>query len=85
VLGVACFWTAACVALKQAVEQSNAAEAERLQTRIAAVDREIVAKLGPAGIKVAMDRVGLIGGNPRPPLRPLTTEESERVAALVAA
>jgi len=85
VLGVACFWTAACVALAWAVEQGNAAEAERLQSRIATVDREIVAKLGPAGIKVAMDRVGLLGGPPRPPLRPLGAAERDRVAELVTA
>jgi 4-hydroxy-2-oxoglutarate aldolase len=85
ILGVACFWTAACIALARAVEQGNAAEAERLQSRIATVDREIVGKLGPAGIKAAMDGVGLIGGAPRAPLRPLDAAGRDRVAALVAA
>lgn len=85
ILGVACFWTAACVALKSAVERGDVAEAERLQIRIATVDREIVGKLGPAGIKAAMDCVGLIGGAPRGPLRPLGAAERDRVAALVGA
>jgi len=85
VLGVACFAAAACIALTRAVEQGNGAEAERLQSRIATVDREIVGKLGPAGIKVAMDCVGLIGGAPRSPLRPLTSAARDRVAALVGA
>lgn len=83
VLGAACFATRLCVALKRAVEEGNAPEAERLQTRVAQLDREIVAQLGPAGIKVAMDCVGLAGGPPRSPLRPLTPAERERVAALV--
>ena len=85
ILGVACFAAALCIALKCAVEEQRAAEAERLQTRIATVDREIVGKLGPAGIKIAMDLAGLAGGNPRPPLRLLTGAERERVAALVGA
>ncbi|HKV70126.1 MAG TPA: dihydrodipicolinate synthase family protein, partial [Gemmatimonadales bacterium] len=85
VLGAACFATAACLALLHAAARGNAPEAERLQAKVATLDREIVGKLGPAGIKVAMDRVGLIGGNPRPPLRNLTDVERDRVAALVAA
>ncbi|HEX4634052.1 MAG TPA: dihydrodipicolinate synthase family protein [Gemmatimonadales bacterium] len=84
VLGVACFAAAWCVTLKKKAEQGDA-EAARLQVKVAALDKEIVGKLGPAGIKAAMDRVGLFGGNPRPPLRPLTADERERVAALVAA
>lgn len=85
ILGVACFWAAACLALKRAVEQGNGPEAERLQGQIATVDREIVGKLGPAGIKAAMDLVGLIGGAPRPPLVPLSSAARDRVAALVGA
>lgn len=85
ILGVACFAAAACLALKRAVEQGNGPEAERLQAQIATVDREIVGKLGPAGIKAAMDLVGLIGGAPRPPLVPLTSAARDRVAALVGA
>lgn len=84
VLGAACFAAALCVSLKQKTELADP-EAEPLQVRVATVDKEIVGRLGPAGIKVAMDRVGLIGGNPRPPLRPLTEGERDRVAALVAA
>jgi len=42
-----------------------------------------VAELGPPGIKVAMDLIGLAGGLPRAPLRPLGTAERERVATLL--
>jgi 4-hydroxy-2-oxoglutarate aldolase len=84
VLGVACFAAARCVTLKKKTEQGDG-EAEALQAKVASVDKEIVGKLGPAGIKFAMDRIGLIGGNPRSPLRPLTDAERDRVAALVAA
>lgn len=83
ILGVACFWAAACVELERLVKGGDAPGAERLQTRIAGVDREIVGKLGPAGIKAAMDLVGLAGGAPRAPLRPLGAAERERVKALI--
>jgi dihydrodipicolinate synthase/N-acetylneuraminate lyase len=42
-----------------------------------------VAELGPPGIKVAMDLVGLAGGPPRAPLRPLGAGERERLATLL--
>jgi len=51
------------------------------------LDKEIVAKLGPAGVKAAMDLVGagLYGGPVRAPLAPVTAADRERVAKLVAA
>ncbi|HYK11182.1 MAG TPA: dihydrodipicolinate synthase family protein [Gemmatimonadales bacterium] len=84
VLGAACFATALCVTLKSKAEQGDPG-AELLQAQVATLDKEIVGRLGPGGIKFAMDRVGLIGGDPRPPLRPLTDAERDRVTALVAA
>jgi len=83
ILGVACFWASACVELRRLADAPDREAADRLQARIAEVDREIVARLGPAGIKAAMDAVGLAGGAPRPPLRPLAPEDRARVAALV--
>lgn len=82
ILGVACFWAPACVELYRLARAGDPAAAA-LQARIAGVDREIVAKLGPAGIKAAMDAVGLRGGAPRPPLRALAPDDRTRVAALV--
>jgi len=41
--------------------------------------------MGPPGIKVAMDLVGLAGGVPRSPLRPLGAGERERVSTLLGA
>ena len=45
----------------------------------------IKGKLGPAGVKAAMDAVGLYGGPCRPPLAPVSPPERERVARLLAA
>lgn len=83
VVGVACFAPALCVQLRREFEQGHRAAAADLQARITPLDKEIVGKLGPAGVKAAMDAVGLRGGPPRPPLPPLSPAERERVGALV--
>ena len=57
-----------------------AAEAQRAITPLAA---EIVGRMGVAGVKAAMDRVGLVGGPVRMPLLPLGFEDSSRVDALL--
>jgi 4-hydroxy-2-oxoglutarate aldolase len=83
VIGVACFAPSLCVQLLREFEQGHRAAAGRIQERITPLDKEIVGKLGPAGVKAAMDAVALYGGPVRPPLAPLTTADRERVAALV--
>lgn len=57
--------------------------AERAQVRMAVLAKEIVAGLGVAGIKAALDHVGLTGGMPRMPLQPLDDAGRTRVAALL--
>ncbi len=84
VVGVACFAAAACVELYAAFRAGDTARAQALQERIGPLDKAIVGALGPAGIKAAMDAVGLHGGPPRAPLAPLGPADRERVARLVA-
>ena len=74
-----------CVELVNAFRAGDRKAAGALQERLAPLDKEIVGKLGPAGVKAAMDAVGLTGGPVRPPLAPLTAADRERVAQLVAA
>ena len=57
--------------------------ARKLQDRLAAPAREIVGDLGVAGVKAALDAVGLHGGVPRSPLQPLTETARARVAELL--
>jgi 4-hydroxy-2-oxoglutarate aldolase len=83
VVGVACFAPRLCVSLVREFERDDRAAAGRTQERVAPLDKEIVVKLGPAGVKAAMDAVGLYGGPTRPPLAPVSTADRERVAALV--
>jgi 4-hydroxy-tetrahydrodipicolinate synthase len=83
IVGVACYAPALCVQLVREFEQGHRDKAAALQQRITPLDKEIVGKLGPAGVKAAMDAVGLHGGPPRPPLAPLSAADRERVSALV--
>ena len=83
VMGVACYAPKLCVQLLREFAKGDRAAAGRLQERITPLDKEIVGRLGPAGVKAAMDAVGLYGGPPRPPLAPLSPADRERVGALV--
>ena len=56
------------------------AESQRAAVPLAA---EIVARMGVAGVKAAIDRVGLRGGHVRAPLLPLGPEDEARVDALL--
>jgi 4-hydroxy-2-oxoglutarate aldolase len=59
------------------------ARAGRAQGRLTPLAREIVAALGVAGVKAAMDLVGLAGGGVRPPLLPLRAAALDKVKELV--
>lgn len=85
VLGVACFAAKTCVALYAGYRAGDHAGAGALQERLTPLHREIVATLGPAGIKAAMELVGLPGGPVRLPLVGVDGKQRARVAELVAA
>ena len=87
ILAVACFAASLCVQVYAAFQAGDRERAGRLQQELAPLDREIVGKLGPAGVKAAMDAVGggLYGGPVRPPLAPVAPADRERLAKLVAA
>jgi len=85
ILAVACFAAALCAEVLAAFRAGDRARAGRLQERLVPLDREIVGKLGPGGVKAAMDAVGLYGGPVRAPLAPMVAADRERVARLVAA
>jgi 4-hydroxy-2-oxoglutarate aldolase len=83
ILAVACFAPRLCVSLMREFEGGDRAAAGRVQERIVPFDKEINGKFGPAGVKAAMDAVGLYGGPTRPPLAPVSSADRERIAALV--
>lgn len=62
----------------------HAEAAGRAQEALDPIHREIVAGLGIPGVKASVDLVGMHGGAPRSPLRPLAPERRAQVrAALV--
>jgi 4-hydroxy-2-oxoglutarate aldolase len=56
----------------------RAAEAGRRQESFARIHHAVVSH-GVAGIKAALDLVGLTGGDPRPPLRPMTASDRDEL------
>jgi 4-hydroxy-2-oxoglutarate aldolase len=67
-------------ATHRAGDRDASADSQRAATPLAA---EIVGRMGVAGVKAAMDRVGLNGGRVRAPLLPLGPEDEARVDALL--
>ncbi|HVH67804.1 MAG TPA: dihydrodipicolinate synthase family protein [Gemmatimonadales bacterium] len=87
ILAAACFAAELCAQVLAAFRAGDRATAGRLQERLGPLDKEVVGRLGPAGVKAAMDAVGggLYGGPVRAPLAPVAPADRERVAKLVAA
>ena len=76
ILAVSLF--AAALALEVYTSRSQPA-----QDRLAPLSSRIVGDMGVAGVKAALDRVGLIGGSVRSPLAPLGDSELAQVAELL--
>jgi 4-hydroxy-2-oxoglutarate aldolase len=79
ILGVSLLMPAECAAVCRAFAEGRLAEAGRLQERIAPLHRAVVAELGVPGVKAALDEMGLHGGAPRAPLKPLREKERPKV------
>jgi 4-hydroxy-2-oxoglutarate aldolase len=85
ILAIALFAGPAVLAMMNAFKAGDDTTAAALQLRLVPLATDIGAALGPAGIKAAMDMVGLSGGLPRSPLQPLSDAELEIVRARLAA
>lgn len=85
ILAVACFAASLAAQVYAAFRAGDRAGAGALQERLGPLDKEVVGRLGPAGVKAAMDATGLYGGPVRPPLAPVAQADRERIAKLVAA
>jgi 4-hydroxy-2-oxoglutarate aldolase len=84
VLAAALFAPAPALALYAAHRAGDRAGVARAQAVLAPLAREVVAALGPPGLKCAMDLAGLDGGAPRAPLLACDAGERARVARLLA-
>ena len=86
IIAVGLLAAAAACELHRTFKAGRSAEAGRLQERIGPLHKKVVAGIGVPGVKYGLDRLGFVGGLPRPPLLPLTDRErSEVEAALEAA
>ena len=84
ILGVANLAPGLAAAIHVAHKAGDSAEAGRIQETVAPMHTEIVAAMGVPGVKVALDVLGLRGGDPRLPLPPLPDGKREDVANVLA-
>jgi 4-hydroxy-2-oxoglutarate aldolase len=79
VLAVSLFAPELCIALYDAMERGHDAPALAAQARLGPMSNRIVADFGVAGVKAALDALGLNGGPMRAPLMSLSDDDTGRV------
>jgi 4-hydroxy-2-oxoglutarate aldolase len=85
ILAMACFAPGECAALYRAFQREDRQTAGAMQERLNPLAREIVGAFGPAGIKCAMEIVGLPCGPVRAPLSDLDARQRAKVCDTLAA
>ncbi|MHB8859992.1 MAG: dihydrodipicolinate synthase family protein [Thermoleophilia bacterium] len=68
-----------CARLQKLFEAGKMKEARDLQMNLIDSNNAVTARWGIPGLKVAMEMVGLYGGDPRPPLLPLKETDREEL------
>jgi 4-hydroxy-2-oxoglutarate aldolase len=84
ILALACFLPEPAVEIYQAARAGDTERAGRIQFALLAPSRKIPGELGPTGVKYAMDCMGYYGGDPRPPLLPLSEAQKKAVETVLA-
>jgi 4-hydroxy-2-oxoglutarate aldolase len=74
ILALAALVPHACVEMLELVRDRRLDEARALQRRLMALARSVGSTYGVAGLKAALDLLGLQGGLPRPPLQPASPQ-----------
>ena len=82
ILAVALFAPALSLEVLRAA-RIGGADVPAAQARLTPLAARIVGGMGVAGVKAALDAVGLAGGSPRPPLRPLAPAALETLQLLL--
>jgi 4-hydroxy-2-oxoglutarate aldolase len=83
IVAVGMLATSAASQIPIAHREGLKAEAGRLQKRIAPVHDQIVSEMGIAGVKAALELLGLHGGAPRPPLSSASPERVEAIRGIL--
>ena len=84
VLALACVVPQPCVELYNLVCSNRLAEARELQRALMPLARLITRVHGVPGLKAALSLVGYVGGEPRPPLRPVSESIVEEIRQVLA-
>ena len=71
-----------CVQLYKLIKENKHDEAAKLQKKLLAINAAITSGFGIAGLKAAMEMIGLYGGPPRRPLLPLSEDDRKTVKAI---
>ena len=83
ILAVACVRPTLCLRLRALVLEGRHAEALVLQQRLTPLAKAVTSGFGIAGLKAALDLCELDGGDPRPPLGPLSNDAIEKIRTLL--
>jgi 4-hydroxy-2-oxoglutarate aldolase len=67
----------------RAFREGRTQEAGRIQEVVGPVHKAVVGEMGVAGVKAALDLMGLRGGDPRPPLRPFAEKRRAELRAVL--
>lgn len=85
ILAVALFAAALTMEVYDDAQRGDSEAAAAAQARLTPLGAKIVGEMGVAGVKAAMDRVGLAGGTARPPLLPLDANQRAALDELLSA
>ena len=83
ILALADMAPAESVQIYESVKAGKWEKARETQLRVLTVNQRIVGTYGVPGIKSALDLLGYFGGDPRPPLRPVTSEIKESIRRIL--
>jgi len=72
-----------CISIQELFDLRRLEEAETLQKKMVPVNKAITATFGVAGLKAAMDMIGLYGGHPRLPLNPLDKKAKQELKSIL--
>jgi 4-hydroxy-2-oxoglutarate aldolase len=72
-----------CAEIVELVEAKRYDEAKDLQLRLLAINHAVTIRWGVAGLKAALEIMGLFGGNPRKPLLPVEEHDKKMIADIL--
>jgi 4-hydroxy-2-oxoglutarate aldolase len=72
-----------CAKVQELFDEGRVAEALTLQNKLVDSNNAVTAKYGIAGLKAAMDMMGLFGGEPKFPLLPIGENEKADLKAIL--